>query len=171
MKGSRRDQLLRPLAPLGPTLGQRATEGPVTTREESVGMTLVVRRWSRCLSSVRGIAIAGALALPCSAQHVLERISATPAGLPASGWSSDAWITPCGRWIAFDSDATDLIPFDPGINDVFVRDRMFATTSRVSVNTAGQRANNDCESPSLSEDGRIVVFASSATNQIGRAHV
>jgi Tol biopolymer transport system component len=136
----------------------------VTTREESGGMTLVVRRWSRCLSSVRRIAIAGALALPCSAQHVLERISATPAGLPASGWSSDAWITPCGRWIAFDSDATDLIPFDPGINDVFVRDRMFATTARVSVNTAGQRANDDCESPSLSEDGRIVVFASAATN-------
>jgi Tol biopolymer transport system component len=52
------------------------------------------------------------------------------------------------------------------VQDVFVRDTVAATTTRVSVTTAGARGNGTSDEPSLTDDGRYVVFASAATNLV-----
>lgn len=70
-----------------------------------------------------------------------------------------------GRFVAFDSDATNLVRRDRNRDtDVFVRDRRRGTTTRVSVDLLGFEANNDSFFPSLSPDGRFVAFQSFATN-------
>ena len=70
--------------------------------------------------------------------------------------------------VAFDSTASDLVAGDGnGVSDVFVRDRIGATTTRVSVNSSEAEANGGSDSPSLSADGRYVAFRSSATNLTG----
>jgi Tol biopolymer transport system component len=51
-------------------------------------------------------------------------------------------------------------------SDVFVRNRSLGVTERLSVSAQGQEGNNDSGSPSISADGRLVVFDTSATNLI-----
>jgi len=56
------------------------------------------------------------------------------------GGSSVPELSPDGRFVAFSSDATDLVSDDTNrVTDVFVRDRQSATTQRVSVDSSGQR--------------------------------
>lgn len=65
-----------------------------------------------------------------------------------------------GRYVAFDSQATDLVPGDVDTNgtyDVFVFDRVTATTSRISHGEWGSLA------PDISADGRFVAYLSWAT--------
>lgn len=70
-----------------------------------------------------------------------------------------------GRFVAFDSDATNLVDRDRNEDtDVFVRDRIAGRTERVSVNRFGREGDNDSYFPALSADGRFVVFQSFAEN-------
>ncbi len=72
-----------------------------------------------------------------------------------------------GRYVAFSSRATNLVPFDTnGRRDIFVRDRISGDTVRVNVSSAGVAADRDCENPSISRDGRFVAFDSTATNLV-----
>ncbi len=74
-----------------------------------------------------------------------------------------------GRYVAFASDATDMLGAGLDTNnnpDIFVRDRTAATTSRVSVGAGGVEANNASLVPSISDDGRYVAFQSVATNLV-----
>ncbi len=84
-------------------------------------------------------------------------------------------ITPDGRYVAFDSQATDLVAglIDGNQSqgnvahrrDVFVRDMQTNTTRAVSVTADGtSTGNNGSYTPALSSDGRSVVFATDATN-------
>jgi hypothetical protein len=82
-----------------------------------------------------------------------------PCGLPTL--SSD------GRYVAFTSDGTNLVPGDTNrATDIFVRDRQSGTTQRVSVSTAGVQGNDNCSGPVISRNGRYVAFASFATNLV-----
>ena len=90
--------------------------------------------------------------------------SATPAGLPGHGASHDASISPSGRFVAFISSASDLVPNDTnGRDDVFERDRVSGQTLLVSVFAAGQEPPPETEYslPSISADGRFVSFVTS----------
>lgn len=70
-----------------------------------------------------------------------------------------------GRYVVFDSDATNLVRGDRNRStDVFRRDRKRRTTTRVSLATTGQESDNDSFSPAMSGDGRYVTFASFAEN-------
>lgn len=76
-----------------------------------------------------------------------------------------------GRFVAFQSEAGDLVANDPqraGGNqdaDVFVRDVAAGTTSLVSLNRAGTASGNaPSRFPAMSADGRFVVFESYATD-------
>ena len=70
-----------------------------------------------------------------------------------------------GRYVVFDSDATNLVRGDRNRDtDVFVRDRRHGRTQRVSVDKFGFEADNDSFYPSISPSGRYVVFDSFATN-------
>src|SRR5262249_61613505 len=72
-----------------------------------------------------------------------------------------------GRFVAFCSAAGNLVPGDTNTNnDILVHDRSSGTTERVSVSTGGTQANSDSVNPSISADGRFVVFESAATNLV-----
>jgi len=77
-------------------------------------------------------------------------------------------MTADGRFVAFVSFASNLVLDDTnGKYDVFLRDRQAATTERVNVSTAGVEANGlTFGEPSISDDGRFVVFSSEATNLV-----
>ncbi len=91
-----------------------------------------------------------------------ERVSVGFVG-EASGSSSSPQISADGRFVAFDSDADDLVSGDDNLSyDVFVRDRLSGSTERVSVGPSGQQGEDDSESPSMSRDGRYIAFDSDA---------
>src|SRR4051812_35844324 len=72
-----------------------------------------------------------------------------------------------GRYVAFESDAKDLVANDTDNNtDVFVRDLINGTTTRASVDTDNQDANGPSSTPRLSADGRYVAFASDASDLV-----
>jgi Tol biopolymer transport system component len=94
-----------------------------------------------------------------------ECVSVAADGGPANGWSLSPAISADGRFVAFDSEASNLVVGDTnGQPDVFVRDRQTGRTEIVSVSTTGQPAGG--ESPVLSADGRFVAFQSDATNLV-----
>ena len=98
---------------------------------------------------------------------VTERISVSTAGVQANGDSYDPVVSADGRFVAFWSYASNLVPGDTnGFSDVFVRDRQNLTTVRASVALGGGDADSASDGPSLSADGRYLAFQSSATNLI-----
>jgi Tol biopolymer transport system component len=100
--------------------------------------------------------------------EVTERISLDAAGLEADGDSFEPSISGDGRFVAFTSEATDLVLGDSnGVKDVFVRDLESHTTSRISVDSGGSQADAASFAPSISGDGRYVAFASDAANLAG----
>lgn len=77
----------------------------------------------------------------------------------------DPAVTGDGRYVAFASDADDLVAGDDNqVSDVFVRDLVAGTIERVSVGDAEQQGDQLSWGPSLSADGRYVAFTSFATN-------
>lgn len=76
-------------------------------------------------------------------------------------------ISAHGRFVAFTSTSPDLVPGDHnGFTDVFVRDRWSRATRRVSTGAGGVEADSSSFSPAISGDGRLVAFASGATNLV-----
>jgi hypothetical protein len=95
------------------------------------------------------------------------RVSLGSLGGEANGSSYSSSVSADGRWVAFDSAATNLTGVEPNaLDDVFVRDRQSGTTQRVSVNSAGDPADNGGDWPSISADGRWVAFDSLANNLV-----
>ena len=95
------------------------------------------------------------------------RVSTAPGGADANGGSYFPALSADGRFVAFLSDASNLVAGDTnGQRDVFVHDRANSTTSRVSVSTGGEEANLTSTGVALSGDGRFVAFASFATNLV-----
>ncbi len=96
-----------------------------------------------------------------------SRISISSAGAQANGASNGPRISSDGRWVVFESDATNLVAGDTnGVTDIFLRDRLSSTTTRVSLNSAGQQANGGSTGGSVADDGLSVAFASSASNMV-----
>jgi len=94
-----------------------------------------------------------------------RRVSVDSAGLQANGDSDAPAISADGRFVAFQSDASNLVAGDAnGASDVFVRDLQDGTTERVSVDSGGVGANHGSFHPSISSDGAFVAFDSVATN-------
>ncbi len=95
----------------------------------------------------------------------ISRATETATGVQADAASGFASLSADGRWVAFRSLATNLVPGDTnGVYDVFVRDNLTKKVVRVSVADNGTQGNGRSEFPSISDDGRRVAFASEATN-------
>jgi len=72
-----------------------------------------------------------------------------------------------GRYVAFRSNASNLVQNDNnGVTDIFVRDRLLGTTEIVSVSTSGEIGDGGSDHPSISADGRFVVFQSDSSNLV-----
>jgi Tol biopolymer transport system component len=96
-----------------------------------------------------------------------ERVSVSSSGLQGNGKSQYPSISADGRYVAFTSSATNLVSADTnGAWDVFVRDRLTGTTTRVSKDSSGVQGNGTSDYPSISSDGRYVLFSSAATNLV-----
>lgn len=87
----------------------------------------------------------------------------------ANGDSDRPVISADGAWVAFRSAATDLLSDKDknGQDDIFIRNTWNGAMKCVSVSTDGARANDDSDRPSLSPDGRYVVYESDASNLAG----
>lgn len=98
----------------------------------------------------------------------VSRVSVASDGTEGSDHSFAPSISADGRFIAFASWASNLVSNDMnGTLDVFVHDRQTGETNRVSVASDGTEGNDLSESPSISADGRYVVFYSRANNLVG----
>lgn len=96
-------------------------------------------------------------------------VSANTNGVSGNGASHSSVMTPDGRYVAFVSAATDLVPGDTNnIPDVFVRDVVSNVMTLVSVGAISTNLNSPSlsESPAISSDGRYVALLSTATNLI-----
>ncbi|MFZ6029544.1 MAG: carboxypeptidase regulatory-like domain-containing protein [Chloroflexota bacterium] len=95
----------------------------------------------------------------------VELASANANGEAGADASSLPVISGDGRYIAFASNAANLVPSDTnGSQDIFVRDTLNSTTTLVSLADDGSPANEWSSSPAISADGRYIVFASEASN-------
>jgi Tol biopolymer transport system component len=95
------------------------------------------------------------------------RVSVTSTGTQSNGGSYFPSISGDARYVAFHSDASNLVTGDTnGVIDVFVHDRNTGQTTRVSVDSAGVEGNLTSWYPSISADGRYVAFESYANNLV-----
>jgi Tol biopolymer transport system component len=94
------------------------------------------------------------------------RISVASDGTQADHHSSEASISDDGRFVAFRSLATNLVPGDTnGRADIFVHDRATGQTVRVSQPAVGESDGNSA-APAISGNGAWIVFESDATNLV-----
>jgi len=96
-----------------------------------------------------------------------ERVSVASDGSQGNDWSDYLSISADGRFVAFESFASNLVPGDTnGWEDVFVHDRATGVTERVSVASDGTQGDAASFGGSMSADGRFVAFGSLASNLV-----
>jgi Tol biopolymer transport system component len=102
-----------------------------------------------------------------AASGSIERVSIDTAGRQATDDSYAPAISADGRYVAFDSEAEDLVGRDDNrVTDVFLRDRTTNRTSRISVSSKGEEGDRGSYTPAISGNGRWVAFVSEATNLV-----
>lgn len=101
----------------------------------------------------------------------LTRISVSPTGAEANGWSGKRdlgggpMVSGDGRLVVFESEATNLVDDDTnGFTDVFIHDRASRQTRRLTVAYDGGNPDGPSETPSISVDGAHVAFRTAARN-------
>jgi Tol biopolymer transport system component len=106
-----------------------------------------------------------------------ERVNVDSAGNQADGWSKSPDISADGRFIVFESTASNLVPGDTSVcnlpdgtplscSDIFVHDRKTGETTRVSVSSGGAQGDGPSDQAVISDDGRYVAFLSTASNLV-----
>jgi Tol biopolymer transport system component len=128
-------------------------------------------RKDSALDPLRRSALPAALALTALATAIpaqtTTRVSLGPGGVQGDGNSRTVSISADGRFVAFGSSATNLVPADGnGSEDVFVADRQTGSVVRASLDSSGNEGNAGSFSPSISADGRFVAFHSFASNLV-----
>lgn len=101
-------------------------------------------------------------------KDVVELVSRSVDGAPANGACAFPTVSDNGRFIAYQSVASNLTgaPDGNGVEDVFVTDVKTSVTTRVSRAATGGDANGSSIHPFLSGNGRVVVFSSDATDLV-----
>ena len=100
------------------------------------------------------------------ASGAVSRVSQTAGGTAGNDYSISPAISADGRWVAFATNANNLVTDKNGQVDIVVRELLTGTLTRVSVGVGGFEANGPSASPALSADGCAVAFTSSATNLV-----
>lgn len=96
------------------------------------------------------------------------RVSVSSTGEQGNDHSGEPSISADGRFIAFSSDASNLVAGDADTfsSDVFIHDRIAKTTVKVSIGLGGETANNRSYYATISGDGRFAAFCSGASNLV-----
>jgi TolB protein len=116
-----------------------------------------------------GVAVAAAL-IPAAtagatAGAVTTLVSVSRPGGGGNGASVAVAVTPSGRYVLFNSSASNLVVGDTnGKSDVFVRDVASGRTHRVDLGPNRRQANASAVGTGISANGRYVVFTSTASN-------
>jgi len=98
----------------------------------------------------------------------IKLVSKNPTGVPSNGRSFYSSVSDNGRYVAFESNASDLVSDDTnGLWDIFLYDNQTDSTTLISRNTLGLPANGDSRIPSMSADGIFIVYTSAATDLVG----
>lgn len=119
----------------------------------------------RIVAAILSVLAAGAT-LPSRA---IDLVSSKADGSHANSDSTHSALSRTGRYVAFTSAADNLVPGDTaGAWDIFVKDRVTGAIERVNVDAAGNQTSglHSGTKPSISDDGRYVVFSSTATNLV-----
>ena len=88
-------------------------------------------------------------------------------GVIGDDWSDHADISADGRYVAFESDSTNLVASDVNDQrDVFLRDMDSNQTVLVSVSTAGVQGDDFSSLPAITADGHYIAFHSAATTLV-----
>ena len=96
-----------------------------------------------------------------------ELVSVAVDGGPGNAASTGCAVSVHGRYVAFQSLATDLAPGDlAGEENVFLRDRKSGTTVEADVSSTGVAANGSSDLPAISATGRYIAFDSTASNLV-----
>jgi Tol biopolymer transport system component len=94
----------------------------------------------------------------------IERVSVASGGAQANAttWSVD--VSGHGRFVVFSSRASNLVAGDTNrVDDVFLRDRLRGTTTRISLAANGGQLRHLSSDPAIAPDGRFVAFVSGAS--------
>jgi flagellin-like hook-associated protein FlgL len=98
---------------------------------------------------------------------VTTRISTDSAGGQGDAASGNASISADGRYVAFQSSASNLVAGDTnGATDIFVKDTSTGTTTRVSTSSSGSEGDGFATDASISADGRYVAFVANAADLV-----
>jgi Tol biopolymer transport system component len=93
----------------------------------------------------------------------VSRSGTNSANGPVTAYS----VSANGRWVAFGSTSSELVPGDTNrVEDIFLRDLETGTTQCVSRSVYGRPGNDESRSPILTPDGRFVLFESAASNLV-----
>jgi Tol biopolymer transport system component len=135
----------------------------------AVGLSRRAPRWLIKVATF-GMVTAAALVLSAATARatgaaVTTLVSVSMSGGGGNGASTAVAVTPDGRYVLFNSRASNLVAGDTnGKSDVFVRDLIAGRTYRVDLGPRRRQANANASGTAISANGRYVVFTSAASN-------
>jgi Tol biopolymer transport system component len=95
------------------------------------------------------------------------RVSVGDGGAEGNGDSRGPCISADGRWVAFASTSSNLVPGDAnGVQDIFVKDLQTGAIEIASLDSFGAPSDGDSFFPACSSDGRFIVFMSLGTTLV-----
>lgn len=98
----------------------------------------------------------------------ITRISIASDGTQGNGESWAPAVSADGRYVAFQTDANNLVDGDTNAaTDIFVRDTQANQITRVSVASDGTQGDRASYGADISADGQFVAFVSDADNLVG----
>lgn len=133
----------------------------VTIAQQPLGQTCVINNSTGVFAGMTTPSVDVACA------YALGRASIAAAGTEADNSSYTSDISADGRYVVFESGASNLVTDDNnGVWDVFMHDRMTGETTLISRALNGMPANSDSYYPSISDSGQYVAFLSCATDLV-----
>ena len=84
-----------------------------------------------------------------------------------NGESTQPALDKTGKFVAFASDALNLSTSALGLSDVYLKNTQIGDLTLLSISSTGESGNSNSSNPSISDDGRYVVFQSTANNFAG----
>lgn len=97
----------------------------------------------------------------------ITRISTATDGTPGNGYPDSAVVSSDGRYVVFNSTATNLVTGDTNnSSDIFLKDVYTGSMTRISTASDETQSNDDSYKPAISSDGRYVIFYSWASNLV-----